>query len=303
MADKQYRLLDNRRVIRVRGADARDFLQGMVSNDIDAVSGDKAVYAALLTPQGKFLFDFLIAAEGGDLLLDCEAGRAGDLIKRLSMYKLRADVTIEDAGDDYDVAAAYGDSALEALDLDGEPGRMAGIAGLKAFVDPRLAALGARLIGAKGKCAAGLEEAGFAAADEGSYENHRLELGVPDGSRDVLVEKSFPLECNFDELNAISYTKGCYVGQELTARTHHRGTIKKRLLPVEIDGPLPSPGTPVTFEGREIGEVRSGQDGHALALLRLDQLGAEENIFTAGDATLTAHVPAWLHLPQDRTPD
>ncbi len=309
MANKQFAVLENRGLLRLAGADVRDFLQGMISNDVADVSADRAIYAVLLTPQGKFLFDFFVFSglDGGDAIyLECEGGRAADLIRRLSMYKLRADVEIADVTPEFEVAAAFGEDAPEALGLGSAPGTAAKLADGLAFADPRLAALGARCVMPKSSAAAALEAAGFGGASAQDYDLHRLSLGVPDGSRDVLVEKSFPLECNLDDLNAISYTKGCYVGQELTARTHHRGTIRKRLLPVEVEGPLPPSGTPVALGEREIGEIRSGSGQSALAFLRLEHLDAANAggaALTAGDATLTAHVPSWMELPADQSGD
>ncbi len=304
MSNKQFAILEDRGLLRISGADVRDFLQGMISNDVADVGAERAVYAVLLTPQGKFLFDFFVfTGLGGDdaLYLDCEGGRSADLVRRLSMYKLRADVEITDLTAGHEVAVAFGGGTFEALELGTGPGAAASFAadGL-AFADPRLAALGARCVMPKDSAGDRLEAAGFAAASAQDYDLHRLALGVPDGSRDVLVEKSFPLECNLDDLNAISYTKGCYVGQELTARTHHRGTIRKRLLPVDVNGPLPVSGTPVALGEKEIGEIRSGAGQTALAFLRLEHLdadGAEKTALTAGDATLTAHIPTWMELP------
>jgi hypothetical protein len=141
-----------------------------------------------------------------------------------------------------------------------------------------------------------LETAGFAAADRGAYDALRIHLGLADGSRDMEVEKAILLENGFDELHGVDWDKGCYMGQELTARTRYRGLIKKRLVPVAVDGPLPAPGTPVMFEGKEAGEIRSGVEGAALALMRLeylDRAAASGQPFTAADARITAHKPDW----------
>ena len=141
-----------------------------------------------------------------------------------------------------------------------------------ACVDPRLAALGARLLLPRATAGATLELAGFTPAEFEAYDLLRLELGVADGSRDLVPEKTLLLEAGFDELNGVDWNKGCYIGQELTARTKYRGLIKRRLLPVAVIGPSPAPGTPIYADGLEVGEMRSGRDGHGLALLRLDQL-------------------------------
>ncbi|MGH6976400.1 MAG: YgfZ/GcvT domain-containing protein, partial [Stellaceae bacterium] len=158
--------------------------------------------------------------------------------------------------------------------------------------DPRLAALGVRFlmpVGRDGEIAA----AGFARADAATYDRHRLALGVPDGSRDLEIEKSILLENGLEELNGVDFNKGCYMGQELTARTKYRALIKKRLVPVKLEGPLPAPGTPVMRDGEEVGELRSGRDGVALAMLKLDALAGP---LSAGDAKLTPQPPAWMNL-------
>jgi len=167
------------------------------------------------------------------------------------------------------------------------------------FVDPRLAALGVRCVLPRADlrstlAAAGLLEAGFAA-----YDRRRLELGIPDGSRDLVVEKSILLEAGFDELNGVDWQKGCYIGQELTARTKYRGLIKRRLMPVKIDGPSPPPGTIVTADGREVGEMRSSRDGLGLALLRIEPV-IEGKHLKAGDATILATKPGWMRFDDDR---
>jgi folate-binding protein YgfZ len=295
MAERSYILLGDRAVLEITGADRREFLQGLVSNDVAKVVGDRAVYAALLTAQGKYLHDFFIAAIGDAFVLDAEAARLADLKRRLGLYKLRAKVTLAEAGDRYIVAAAFGKDALKTLDLPAELGAAVPFAGGIVYVDPRLAELGARLLLPPSGGLATLEAIGFHAGDAGAYDRLRLSLGVPDGSRDLVVEKSILLESGFDELNGVDWQKGCYIGQELTARTKYRGLIKKRLLPVSIEGPPPAPGTPVMLGAEEAGEMRSASDGIGLALLRLEALGeaSAEKVLTAGPARLTAHKPAW----------
>jgi len=301
-----YTLLDDRGLLKLSGSDAREFLQGLMSNDVEEVTAESSIYAALLTPQGKFLFDFFVSqGEATDvLMLDCEAHRLADLQKRLTMYKLRADVTIEDITGAHSVLACYGDGVTAALGLPDQAGTTCDFGADKAFVDPRLAAMGARLITAKGADHGALEAAGLKTADRSAYDAHRLALGVSDGSRDILIEKSFPAECNFDELNAVSYTKGCYVGQELTARTHHRGTVRKRLLPVDVSGPMPQSGAPIMSGDRQVGEMRWGDNGKALAVLRLENIqGVDAPEFSAGEAIITPVVPDWVVLPELSEPE
>jgi folate-binding protein YgfZ len=295
MAERSCILLGDRAVLEIAGADRRDFLQGLVSNDVAKVSDGRAVYAALLTAQGKYLHDFFIAAIGDAFVLDGEAARLADLKRRLALYKLRAKVTLAEAGDRFIVAAAFGQAALDALRLPAEPGAALPFAGGLAYVDPRLAELGARLLLPRGAGLAALEAAGFRVADAAVYDRLRLTLGVPDSSRDLVVEKSILLESGFDELNGIDWQKGCYIGQELTARTKYRGLVKKRLLPVTFAGPLPAPGTPVLLGTEDVGEMRSASDGMGLALLRLEALGeaSADKPLTAGQARLTPHKPGW----------
>ena len=298
MAERSSTLLAERAAIEIAGEDRAAFLQGLVSNDVTKVTAERAVYAALLTAQGKYLHDFFIAAVGDALYLDAEAARLGDLLRRLSLYKLRAKVALADRRDALTVAAAFGGDALAALGLPPEPGKAKAFAGGVAYVDPRLAALGARLLLPRAVGLAPLAAAGFTGADDAAYDRLRLSLGVPDGSRDLPVEKAILLEAGFDELNGVDWQKGCYVGQELTARTKYRALIKKRLLPVSLEGPLPPPGTPVTLGTEEAGELRSGRDGMALALLRLemlDQTSASQPLM-AGATRITPVKPGWARF-------
>ena len=286
-------LLPGRGFLAVDGPEARPFLQGLVSNNVDSVSLERTLYAGLLTAQGKFLHDFFLAEMAGAVVLDAEADRLPDLTRRMTMYRLRAKVTIADRTADW-VAAALWDGGT--LGLEAKPGATQAFAGGIVFVDPRLAALGLRAILPRRGAAAALTGAGFTLADPDAYDRHRLALGVTDGSRDIPVEKAFPLEFGFDDFHAVSYDKGCYVGQELTARTHNRGTIKRRIYPVTIAGPPPAPGTALHHGESEVGEMRSSRDGHGIAHLRID--AAEMAIrdgasFTAGPAQVTPHKPVW----------
>jgi folate-binding protein YgfZ len=262
--------LPGRAVIAVSGDDRVGFLQGLVSNDVAAVAPDHAVWAALLTPQGKWLADFFMVADGVRLLLDCERGQTDMLTARLSRFRLRSRVVI--APTDLRVYAAWG----------GEPAP-----GPLAVRDPRLEAAGWRVLS---------EIARETDASEAEWDAHRLSLGLPDGSRDLEAEKTVLLEAGFDELGGISWTKGCYMGQELTARTRYRGLLKRRLVPVSVAGETPPPGTLVRRDGAEVGTMRSGRDGLGLAVLRLEALSAGR--LDCGGATLTPRIPAWMRLPE-----
>ncbi len=292
MTARQFSLSPHRSVIAVGGPDRVEFLQGLISNDTTKVASDRAIWAALLTPQGRFLNDMFVA-DGGDgtLLLDTERERAAALARKLSMYKLRSKVTVEDRAAALEVAVAFGPDAATVLPL----------TGATAFVDPRLPELGIRVIAPAGTAAATLQTLGFSAAPMHAYDELRLALGVPDGSRDLVVEKALLLENGFDELNGVDWKKGCYMGQELTARTKYRALIKKRLFPVRIEGPLPASGTLIFKDGQEVGELRSGSGDRALAMLRLDAVKAGDRL-TAGEAGLSPEVPRWMKLPETAAP-
>ena len=274
--------LAHRGVLRISGDDRAVFLQGLLTNDMTTVSADTALYAALLTPQGRILHDLFVAASGASLLLDAEAARIPDLLQRLGRYRLRAKVAFEDVSERFQVLALPGGDP--ALALPARPGACRSWQGDGvAMVDPRHPALGLRLLVPKGESAPGRFE---------DYERLRLELGVGDGSRDFGEGQMLALEANLDALNGVSFTKGCYVGQEVTARSHHRKLIRRRLMAVRVDGPLPAPGTPVFHGEQEAGELRSGRDGLALALLRTEPPDDDETPLTAGGARLTPLVPA-----------
>ncbi len=292
--ERPYAALPARGVLEVAGEDRVAFLQGLVSNDVTKVTGERAIFAALLTAQGRYLFDFFIFALGDALYLETEAARLDELKRRLGVFKLRSKVGLADATARYVVAAGFGAQAGEALGL-ATAGAAKPFAGGIAYADPRLAALGVRVALPREAGFGALAAAGFASADEGRYDRHRLLLGVPDGSRDLPVEKALLLESGFDELNGIDWQKGCYIGQELTARTKYRALVKKRLMPVEIDGPLPAPGTQVMLGDEEAGEIHSGRDRRALALLRLDAVeqALRGTPLTAGGALLAPEKPFW----------
>ena len=300
---RYYAILEARGLVEAAGPDARPFLQGMVSADVDKLSPERALWAAFLTPQGKFLHEFFLTLAPGPetgedagedrVLLDCEAARIEDLRTRLGRYKLRARVTLEDVSAGYAVAAVFGAGALEALGLPAQAGRAAPFAGGRVHVDPRLPELGARAVLPRADAEAALQGAGFVPAGPADYDALRIRLGVPDGSRDLEVERSPLLENGFDELGGIDWDKGCFMGQELTARTKYRGLVKKRLVPVEIDGPAPAPGTPVTANGKDVGVLRSTADGLGLALIRLEHMEAP---LSAGAARLTPIKPAWMKV-------
>ncbi|MCZ6861452.1 MAG: folate-binding protein [Alphaproteobacteria bacterium] len=297
MPKPSFTILEDRAVIAVTGEDRTEFLQGLVSNDVERAGPARAIYAAFLTAQGKYLHDFFITGYQDAFLLDCEAARRDDLVQRLSMYRLRSKVAIEPRSD-LCVAAVFGEGAAGKLGLGKEPsskerGAAAAFDGGVAFIDPRLAAASARALLPADSAAQTLENVGLAAAKPEDYDDMRLSLGLPDGSRDLIVGRSTLLESGFEELAGVDWDKGCFLGQELTARTRYRGLVKKRLVPVSIEGALPEPGTIIEQDGREAGEMRSGRGARGLALLRLDALERDSEPLTAGQARLTPKKPDW----------
>jgi folate-binding protein YgfZ len=285
MSGPSFSVLSHRGVIALAGEDRFAFLQGLISNDVTKVAPTKAIWAALLTPQGRFLNDmFVVDAGFGTLLLETERERAPALARKLALHKLRSKVTVEDRSAAMDVAVVFGPGAEK---CNAVPGALS-------YVDPRLPALGVRVLVPAGQAGKML---GLPEAPASEYETLRLALGVPDGSRDLPVEKALLLESGFDELHGIDWQKGCYMGQELTARTKYRGLVKKRLFPVHVEGALPAPGTAIERNGEEVGEIRSGAGDRALALIRLEAL---DGTLTAGGAKVVPHKPDWMNLPEDK---
>jgi folate-binding protein YgfZ len=265
--------LTYRTLFRISGADRRAFLQGIVSNDLQRVGHSQAIYAALLTPQGKFLHDMIISEEGEALFIECESARADDLIKRLQLYKLRSKVTFEALSDQFNVWALW-----------------KGAFPPQSFLDPRLSELGARLYLKKDQ-----KPEQVSIVEWGDYDRYRLSLGITEGSKDMEIEKTTLVEGNFDFLGGIDWKKGCYIGQELTARMHYRALVKKRLFPVHIEGPTPPYGD--DLEG--VGEMRSSSDNHGMALLRIDavlQALDQKSPLTYGETKLWPQIPSWMKI-------
>lgn len=297
MSNAVFIAAENRGLLAIAGPDRQPFLQGLISNDATKVDGARALYATFLTPQGRYLHDFFLAAIGETLYLDLEAARRDDLKRRLSLYKLRSQVTIGDASADFAVILIYGEGALAKLELEARCGAARPLEGGVVFTDPRLAALGARAILPRAQAQAIMAKIGLTPGDPAGYEALRLRLGVPDGSRDLPIEKAILLENGMDELHAIDWDKGCYLGQELTARTRYRGLVRKRLMPVRIEGAVPPPGTALAFAGEEAGEMRSASAGYGLALIRLEIFEkAAGRPLEAPGAALYPQKPDWANF-------
>lgn len=270
--------LTRRGVLAVGGEAAHRFLNDLVTADVGRASPGRAVYAGLLTPQGKVLFDFIIFRDGERFLLDLARGAAADLVKRLLFYRLRAQVTIDDLSDSRQVLAAWGNGQLR---LEGA-----------VAPDPRLEALGWRAIVVAGAAA----PADFTEASESEYDARRVALGVPEGGLDFAFGEPFPHDIDMDQLGGIDFRKGCYIGQEVVSRMEHRGTARRRVVIARGVAPLPPAGTPITAGERPIGTLMSSAGGTGLALVRLDR--AKEAIdagepLTAGQSVVTLSLPDW----------
>jgi folate-binding protein YgfZ len=241
--------LDSRSLIRISGADWRSFLQGLITQDVESLAAAEIRFAALLNPQGKLLYDLFIVGQADGCLLDAAAAHRDALMHKLTLYRLRAKVSLEPV--DGPVLALW-PAPQTPLGPGWGP-------------DPRLSALGLRGYGAE-------PPAGAEAVDEAAYHRHRLALGAPDAAADAPPESAYPIEANFDLLGGVDFKKGCFVGQETTSRMKRRGTIKSRMLPLVFDGPPPAFGAEVLAGELRAGEVRAGMDGRAMALLRLDRI-------------------------------
>lgn len=279
-------ILSDRSILKISGPEAHAFLQGLVTNNMDALSNEHPLYSALLTPQGKILCDFLLSMAGEQILLDCASSQSADLASRLKKYRLRAKVVIEEAGDTMAVLAS-----------EGAPPQ--GLGAVKAITDPRYAGLGQRWYLDASDLQGRLSSHGVELEPREHYERHRIECGVPDSTRDLEPDAYFPLDCNFEELHGVDFGKGCYVGQELTSRMKHRATSRRRMLPVASAGTLPPAGTKIMVGDTDVGEMRGALGPMGLALIRLDRLGAADTGEAAGQPIRIGRPPYPLITSQD----
>jgi folate-binding protein YgfZ len=277
-------LLPDRGVVKVAGEDVRRFLNGLLTSDLSKVSPKAPRYAALLTPQGKIIVDCIVveapAEDGGGFLLDCPRARATALVDRLNFYKLRAKLVVEDLSELLGVMAVWGGNA--------ESGQGIG------YPDPRLAALGRRVMLPPHRLEQAARELGAELTDAAEYEAHRIALGVPRGDADFAYGDAFPHEADLDQLAGVDFDKGCYVGQEVVSRIEHRARARTRVVPIAYDGRAPDAGAPVMAGEKVVGTMGSSAGGRALASLRIDRV--EEEL--AGGAKLhVAGVPIRLAKP------
>ena len=266
--------LDSRAAVAVTGPEARPFLNRLLSQEVETLAPGDLRAAALLTPQGRVLYDLFLFGEADGVRIDVAAAARDDLVRRLTMFRLRADVQI--APNDAPVHALWGEGAGEA-----PPGWRR---------DPRAPAAGWRALG--GPDAPGAED-----HDEAAYRLHRFTLGLPEAVEDGLSDRAYATELNMDLLAAVDFSKGCFVGQETTSRMKRRGGVRSRVLPLAVEGEAPAPGAEVLAGALRAGEVAATCGDLALALLRLDRSGGA---LTLGDRPTRLARPAWL--PDDAVP-
>ncbi|WP_315785812.1 MULTISPECIES: folate-binding protein [unclassified Bradyrhizobium] len=272
--------LDDRGVVQVSGDDARKFLNGLFTTDVGKLTPGDARFGALLTPQGKIIIDFLVtqvpASEDGErFLLDCPRALAQALTDKLNVYKLRAKVAVSNLSAELGVIAVW----------DGAVGTMPE----QSFTDPRHERLGARVIAPQDALADIAARLGAEIVGADAYEAHRIECSVPRGGLDFMYGDAFPHETNMDRLHGVDIGKGCYVGQEVVSRMHHRGTTRTRTAQVLLDGPSPEPGTPITAGDKSVGTMGSAARQKGMALLRIDRAAEAMEAgtpLTAGGLTL-----------------
>ena len=282
-------LLPDRGVVKVAGDDARKFLNGLVTCDMAKVTPAAARYAALLTPQGKIIVDFIIAEaaaeDGGGFFLDCPRALATALVEKLNFYKLRAKAICEDLSEVLGVMAAW----------DGAGETEHGLC----YADPRLPALGLRVMLPPHTAKEAAADLGAAPADADAYEAHRIALGVPRGGADFMYGDTFPHEADMDQLVGVDFDKGCYIGQEVVSRVQHRNSARSRVVPVTYDGPAPLGGLPVIAGEKQIGMFGSAAQGNGLALVRLDRVAdaqAAGQPISAGGVALRPRKPDWARF-------
>jgi len=281
-------LLPDRGVVKVAGDDARGFLNGLFTNDIGKVSPSSPRFAALLTPQGKIIVDFIVAeapaADGGGFFFDCPRALASDLVGKLNFYKLRAKVMAENLSEVLGVMAVW----------DGKGDTEYGLC----YPDPRLRALGSRIMLPPHLAAEAAADLGATLVDADAYDAHRIALGVPRGGMDFMYGDTFPHEADMDQLAGVDFDKGCYVGQEVVSRVEHRSSARSRIVPVTFEL-APSSGLPVMAGEKEIGTLFSAVKGRGLAMLRLDRLAdalAAGTPITCGNLPIRVVKPDWARF-------
>ena len=287
-------ILDDRGILYVNGPDSKEFLQNLISNDINKVNDISSCFSCLLTPQGKFLYDFIIIKHKSGYFIDCEKSQTNALYRQLSLYKLRSKVEIMDLSNEFVVASFCLEKFLSFKGTKDSPGSTIKYREDPILLDPRNKNLGARLIINLEKLYLSLKKLELKDASINEYYKHSHELGIPQKNMNKLQNKLFGIECNFEELNGIDFKKGCYVGQENTARIKLKKKLSKRLLPIYLISGKLNEGASIYNDDTEIGKVLIDND-YPFALIKYsDKNFNEKNEFKTGDALLKIKIPNWI---------
>ena len=286
-------ILEDRGLLYINGEEAKKFLQNIITNNIENVSENRSCFSALLTPQGKYLYDFIIIKHKSGFFLDCEKEIIDDLYKQLNLYKLRSKVEILNLSNEFVVASLNKEKFLEIESSKNEEGFTIKFREDPILLDPRSKELGARLIINLEKLYLSLKKLGLEVSDVNEYYNLSHELGIPQINTRNLQDKIFGIECNFEELNGIDFQKGCYVGQENTARIKLKDKLNKRLFAIKVlDGELNS--EEITFENKNIGKLLiNNKNPFALLKLQNKKFNFDANL-KCGDANIKAIKPSWV---------
>jgi len=294
MNKKKIYILEDRGILFLQGKDTKEFLQNIITNDINKVNETNSCFASLLTPQGKYLFDFLIIKHKNGYFIDCEKLQIENLYKQLNLYKLRSDIEILNLSNEFVVAALSNEKFLEFEGAKNLPGLTIKYREDPIFLDPRKKELGARIIINLEKLYLSLKKLDLSASNADEYYKFSHEIGIPQKNTDQLKNKIFGIECNFEELNGIDFKKGCYVGQENTARIKLKNKLLKRLLPVElIEGKL-NEGDIIYFDKKEIGKILINNECPFGIIKFLDQGFGERKKFKTSSATIKIKKPYWI---------
>ena len=286
-------ILEDRGLLYINGDDAKEFLQNIITNNIENVSEDRSCFSALLTPQGKYLYDFIIIKHKSGFLLDCEKKIIDDLYKKLNLYKLRSKVEILNLSNEFVVASLSKEKFLEIENSKDTEGSTIKFREDPVFLDPRSKELGARLIINLEKLYLSLKKLGLEISEVDEYYNHSHLLGIPQVDTKYLQDKIFGIECNFEELNGIDFRKGCYVGQENTARIKLKDKLNKRLFAIKVlEGQINS--EEITFKNKNIGRLLINNK-YPFALFKLENKKFDFDIdLKCGDAKIKALKPYWF---------
>jgi len=287
-------ILEDRGILYINGADANEFLQNIISNDINKVNKENSCFASLLSPQGKFLFAFIIVKHKSGYFIDCEKSQVEALFKQLNVYKLRSKVEIMNLSNEFVVAAFNRDKFLKFEGAKDTLGNTIKYREDCILLDPRNKDLGARLIINLEKLYLSLKKLELKDSPVSEYYQLSHELGIAQKNMNKLQNKLFGIECNFEELNGIDFQKGCYVGQENTARIKLKNKLSKRLLPIKLLSGKLIEGAPIYINNIEIGKVLINED-YPFALIKyLDDNFKEDNELKSENAVLRIKMPNWI---------